>query len=256
MLDAYFDAFEDFLRTGDRSRIEAFIDAESNVAALSVYRNGYLKTCRDVLASSFPVVRILVGDDYFSALARAYVEAHPPALGTLIGYGGQFPGFLRSRTDERGLPYLPDVAAIDAAWLSSFFAADRAALSAAEVEAIAGNGGDLSALRVALTPQTTLVRLQYDVVTTWMQIREQGELRSRLRLTRGDYRAMLWRLDGRIFIKSLDQGELTLLDALSDGVTLGEAAALATDVDGSFDIASAFAALLENQILRLEASST
>ena len=132
MLDAYFDAFEGFMRTGNTERLAGFINLETNPVVLNVYRNGYLKTCTDALAASYPVVCSLLGEDYFRRLARAYVEANPPTSGTLVGYGSHFAEFLRSRSDEHGLAYLSDAAAIDAAWLVSYFAKDVVALAPAD----------------------------------------------------------------------------------------------------------------------------
>jgi hypothetical protein len=252
VLDAYFDAFEGFLTTGNREQLTGYIETDTNLAALRVYRNGYLKTCIDALASSYPAVSSLVGKDCFRTLARTYVEAYPPTKGTLVGYGGHLPDFLRSRTDELGLPYLPDAAAIDAAWLRCYFAEDAVALTAADVEAMSSEGGDISATRVSLTPATSVVSLNYDLAATWAHIREQRELKSRVSLPRGDNTVMLWRLDRQIHIKALDPGELALLEAFTGGATLGEAAARALEAEESFDLATTFAALLNNQILQLE----
>ena len=252
MLDAYFDAFEGFMRTGNTELLAEFIDDETNPAFLNVYRNGYLKTCTDALAASYPVVRSLLGDDYFRTLARAYVEAYPPTAGTLVGYGSHFAEFLGSRSDEHGLAYLSDAAAIDAAWLASHFAKDVVALAPADVESISAKGIDISTVRVKLTPPTQLVRLHYHVVEIWARIRAQGALSSSVTLSAGDNLAMVWRLDGQIHIRALDPGESAFLATLAGVATLKTAADSAFEVDASFDVATTFAALLQNRILQLE----
>ncbi len=252
MLDAYFEAFEDFLRTGNADRLARFTDVDSNPVFLNVYRNGHFKTCTDALAASYPVVSALVGEDYFRVLARAYLEAYPPTTETLVGYGSHFAEFLLSRSGEHGLAYLSDAAAIDAAWLVSYFAEDVVALTPADVESMSSDGIDVSAVRVTLTPSTHLVSLNHRIVETWALIREKGALTSRVTLRGEDNIAMLWRLDGQIHIKALDHGESVLLSTLAGVATLEAAATRAFDVDESFDLAATFAALLQNHVLQLE----
>ena len=63
---------------------------------------------------------------------------------------------------------------------------------------------------------------------------------------------MLWRRGAQIHIKALSDAESAFLNALADIGTLEMAAVAALDVDKSFDLATTFAALLQNQILQLE----
>ena len=95
MLDAYFSAFEEFLTTGETTAIAEFMDEQANPAFLSVYRNGFLRTCTDVLMGNYPVVRAIVGDDYFRDLARGYIDQYPPTRTTLVGYGERLADFIR-----------------------------------------------------------------------------------------------------------------------------------------------------------------
>ena len=250
MLEGYFDAFEDYLRTGKSDALAEFAEAEANPAFLSVYRNGYLKTCTDALAASYPVVRSLVGEDYFRRLAQSYVENHPPTRGTLVGYGNRFAEFLQVRPDEHELAYLPDMVAIDAAWLESYFAGDASALTATDVRTMSADGIDVSTIKVRFTPPVRFVKLQYDVADTWAVLREQGTLSDSVSLNCSDNTVMLWRLEGKIHIKVLDPGESAFLSEIAGVATLESAATAAIRVDESFDLASTFAALLTNKILQ------
>lgn len=252
MLDAYFDAFDDFLASGSTERLAEFTERGANPAFLSVYRNGYLKTCTDALGASYPVVRALVGEDCFRGLARAYVDTHPPTSGTLVGYGGAFAMFLTACANEHGLAYLADAALLDAAWLASFFAADGEPLAPADVEAMGTGGTEVAALAVTLTPPTQVVALDHDIVATWTGLREHGSLQSHVELGLGQHTALLWRLNGQISIRALQPGEAAFLSALAGVSTLEAAAGQAFAVDAAFDLAQTFAALLQNQVLQLE----
>ncbi len=255
MLDAYFSAFEDFLTTGETAAIAEFIDEQANPALLSVYRNGYLRTCTDGLAANYPVVRAIVGNDYFRDLARAYVDQYPPTRSTLVGYGERLTDFIRQREGENGLDYLADAAAIDAAWLESYFAAEGLPLAPADIEHMGAKDTDVTAVGVHLTPHVQLVQIEHSIVDTWAMLRDHGELAEAVALTKRVHLAMLWRLDGHIHIKALDDAESAFINTLADVATLGDAAARAYEVDASFDLAETFAALLQNNILQLKEPS-
>ena len=255
MLDAYFSAFEAFLTTGETTAIAEFIDEQANPALLSVYRNGYLRTCTDGLAANYPVVRAIVGNDYFRNLARGYVAEYPPTRATLVGYGERLADFIRPAKEEHGLDYLADAAAIDAAWLKSYFAEEGLPLTPADIEHIGAKGTDVTAVRVHLTPHVQLVQIEHSIVDTWATLRDQGELTEAIALTKRAHLAMLWRLDGHINIKALDDAESAFINSLADVATLGDAAACAYAIDTSFDLAGTFAALLQNNILQLKEQS-
>jgi hypothetical protein len=255
MLDAYFSAFEEFLKNGETAAIAEFVDEHANPAFLSVYRNGYLRTCTDGLSGNYPVVKAIVGDDYFRDLARGYIDQYPPTRATLVGYGEHLADFIRQLEKEHGLDYLADSAAIDAAWLESYFAEEGLPLAPADIEHMGAKGSDVTAVRVRLTPHVQLVQIENNIVDTWAMLRDQGELTEAVALSKRAHLAMLWRLDGHIHIKALDDAESAFINALADVATLGDAAARAYEVDASFDLSATFAALLQNNILQLKEQS-
>ncbi|MFW6027844.1 MAG: putative DNA-binding domain-containing protein, partial [bacterium] len=93
-------------------------------AGLAVYRNNVMHSLSVALADIYPVVRALVGEEFFSGLARAYIRAEPPASPVLAEYGRSFPAFLENFEPARQAPYLPDVARIERAWLDAWHAPD------------------------------------------------------------------------------------------------------------------------------------
>lgn len=252
MLSAYFESFEQFMRTGDTGHLADYLESGSNQTILNVYRNGYLKTCSDALVSSFPSVESLVGENYFRQLAHSYIEVHPPGKGTLVGYGHQFPEFLQTRLHDHSLSYLADTAVLDAAWMASFFARNERVLDADGIEAMNAQGGDVSDLRASLAPSTRLVDLHYDLLETWALIREQGALKHDVSVSPLEHQVLFWRLDGQILFRALQVGESAFLSAFATTTTLGAAAEKALEADENFDIANSFAALLDNKILRTE----
>ena len=63
----------------------------SRRSASRVYRNNVFASLTSCLAARFPVVARLVGEEFFNAMARVFVERYPPASPALFEYGDEFP---------------------------------------------------------------------------------------------------------------------------------------------------------------------
>ena len=124
MLDEYTAAFARYLRTGAVGALSGFCAGDADLSRLRVYRNGFLKACIEALRASYPSVERLVGEERFPALARPYVEAHPPRAAGLVEYGEDFPRFIEDARDAHRLDWLASFAALDRAWSEVCFAED------------------------------------------------------------------------------------------------------------------------------------
>src|SRR6266545_2079406 len=82
-------------------------------ARLRVYRHHVFESLGSALATTFPTVQALVGEDFFRMLARAFVGQSPPNQPVLAEYGAGFPAFIAGHDAARDLPYLADVARLD-----------------------------------------------------------------------------------------------------------------------------------------------
>ncbi len=115
----------------------------------AVYRNNVHVSLVGALAARFPVTRQVVGGDFFSGMARLYVGGHKPKTPVLLHYGESFPAFIASFPPAAGIPYLPDLAGLEAAWTQSYNAAETDVLTSSELGRIAPQRlGDLP-LKVA-----------------------------------------------------------------------------------------------------------
>lgn len=89
-----------------------------------VYRNNVACGLVRALEAGFPVVRRLVGDEFFAAMARDFLRTHLPTSRILMLYGSEFPGFLKTFPPVAHLGYLADVARLELAIRHSYHAAD------------------------------------------------------------------------------------------------------------------------------------
>ena len=91
----------------------------------AVYRNTVAAGLIEALAGRFPVVERLVGEDFFRAMAHAYVTQEPPRSPLLFQYGGSFADFIAGFAPAAPLPYLRDMARLEYAQGLAYHAADR-----------------------------------------------------------------------------------------------------------------------------------
>lgn len=130
-----------------------------------VYRNNSAVSLRQALAEAFPVVKALVGDDFFAALAQAYVRDNRPGSPVMLHYGQEFPAFVDRFEPARSVPYLADVARLERAWLDAYHAADAAPIN---IDALGDvREADLDDICLRLHPSLHLLRSKWPVVSIW-----------------------------------------------------------------------------------------
>jgi hypothetical protein len=131
----------------------------------AVYRNNVHVSLVGALAARFPVTRLVVGEDFFTGMARLYVGLHKPLSPVMLHYGDGFPAFIADFPPADGLPFLPDLARLELAWSEAYHAAEGAVLSPAELARIAPE--TLGCLVLVPAPSTRLVTSAYPVGSIW-----------------------------------------------------------------------------------------
>lgn len=129
-----------------------------------VYRNNIAVGLTEALEVGFPVIRKLVGDEFFKAMAGVYLRQHPPSSPIMSQYGDKIPGFLRNFEPVAHLPYLPDVARLEVLIRRSYHAADAEQLR---------DLGDLAVIDLATTtlefaPSVSQFASDFPVYDIWM----------------------------------------------------------------------------------------
>jgi hypothetical protein len=127
-----------------------------------VYRNNVAVSLTQALETGFPILRKLVGDDFFKAMAGVFLRAHPPEHPRLQLYGQRLPGFLASFEPVAHLPYLPDIAKLELGLRQSYHAADVTPLS---MEGLDPN--EVLALKPRVAPATLVVQSRYPIYAIW-----------------------------------------------------------------------------------------
>lgn len=207
-----------------------------------VYRNNIYSNLIDVLQSRFPAVARLVGEEFFRAAARVFIERHPPASPVLMRYGAAFAGFLDGFEPAAGLPYLGDVARLEWAWAQAYHAADAAPLGAEALRGIAPD--EAGGLIVTLHPSVQVVRSPWPVVTIWSANTGEGEPGPIDAGAAGED-ALVVRPELSVEVRRLPEGGAAFLEALGEGKCLEDAATRALVETPEFDLQANLTGLLQ-----------
>jgi hypothetical protein len=208
----------------------------------AVYRNNVTSSLVDAVGETFPVVRQLVGDAFFRAMAAEFVRAAPPASRILAQYGAGFPAFLSAFEPARALAYLPDMARLEWLRVQAYHAADGAPLAPEHIAHALSVPERLPAARVTLHPSVATLASTYGVVSLWAAHHGIGELG-----TVDPYRAenaLVVRHALDVEVVSIDAGAAGFVASLARGEAFGAAAAAACDAHPAFDLAATLAILI------------
>ena len=213
----------------------------------AVYRNNVAASLIEALAARFPVVKRLVGEEFFNAMAHAYVLREPPFSPLLIHYGETFPAFIEAFEAARPLPYLGDVARIELARGRAYHAADADPLPR---QAFADMPKDrIAAYRVLLHPSVTILASAYPALSIWEINQTGGE---RPVESWGPEAALVARPFLEVETRRLAAGTETFLLALQSGDTIGEALEAASAATDGFTASEGLAVLIgANLAIRL-----
>lgn len=202
----------------------------------AVYRNNMRASLARALADSFPVVQQLVGEEFFRAMALAFIQASPPRSPVLLEYGSGFADFVASFEPAASLPYLADVARLEHRRVQSFHAADAQPLQAQHFQASLAQADRLPGLRLQLHPSVFLLRSQFAVASLWQlhqaeQDSSRDEGLAALDLSVGEDLAVS-RPGFEVRVQVLPPGAFECLVALQQGAALGDALVAGSDKAG------------------------
>lgn len=206
----------------------------------AVYRHNVLGGLVRALEARFPVVRRLVGAEFFATMAAAFAARHPPRSPLMFEYGAGFNTFIAQFPPAAGLPYLADVAALELARGRAFHAADAAPLAATDFAALAAR--DIGDLRLVLHPSLSVLRSPHPVVSIWTAHQATGEPAPIAAWQAED--ALVFRAGDAVATLALRPGEAAFLDAIAQLAPLSQATTAALTEASEFDVSIALARLI------------
>jgi hypothetical protein len=136
----------------------------------AIYQNNVFYSLTTALGDLYPVVKNLVGDDFFTGTAGIYFGQYPPQKAAMVFLGENFADFLRTFEHTQKMSYLADIAELELARHRAYHAADKDPLVA---EVIARMAPELLASSsVELHPSLHYVSSSDPIFSIWQNNQE------------------------------------------------------------------------------------
>lgn len=211
----------------------------------SVYRNTVQRACLEALRANFPSLLVLMGEDAFGALARAYLNEHPPQDARLLHYGAELVEFLSEFKPAQPWPQWVDIAWLDRSWIESHVAPDARVLEPADVL----NGQKVQTQQIVKPHPATRWRSseQHPIASLWLDARRGSAPVSDLEW-KGEA-VMLTRNNDGVSGCRIGRAEVAFLQACTNEETLESALSKAWEADPSVDLSALIACMLEQGAL-------
>jgi hypothetical protein len=216
----------------------SFVAPNSKLTAverLEIYNRQYWYRVLDALAEDFPVLRAVVGSEAFHRLSVAYLTTHPSRSFSLRNLGSKLPEWLVEHPGFAGRRQrlALDVVRIEWAFVEAFDNAQRTPLTLDQIGTL--DGGSV----LGLQPHLRLLGLDYaadDVVLALHKKQKRGATEAGVKHDEGPEppvqlprlrRRPTWlaahRVDNAVYYRRLEREEFLTLNALREGLPLGEA---------------------------------
>ncbi len=207
-----------------------------------IYQNSGAKAQADALRSNYPGLAAAMGEEFFTGLAHAFCRQHPPQTRSLVDYGKELPSFIDAATHKHKLQWLGDMARLDSAWLGAHLAKDAEPLLSEDLQG--QDEKQLMEIRLALHPSAIMVELEFALYDIWEKSRKGEAINSQQNIPRQKQTILLWRPDGDVVTKPLDDFEAAFLCALDTGKNLQQASEAALGVNKQGNLPNLLAASL------------
>ena len=222
-------------------RLRSDRQAHRGVPACGVSANHNDATAIHILATRFPIIRRMVGEQAFRVMAQRFIMCEPPRFPIALSYGESFPSFLRSQTHLASMEYVSDIAELEVARHKAQHA--RSAQPIDANRSLAWQAEHADSVCVLLHPSVYLVASRFPIVTIWKNNQAQND---NCPIERWHSEAALVTRPFReVEIRSLPPGGHTFVGALARGQSFGMAVRIAMDVTPEFDPSASLTIIAE-----------
>ncbi len=209
--------------TGDAAIEDCAGLSSDTVENAAIYQNNVRHAHSGALASTYPALRNLIGEDCFDAIADQFCEASPPASSVLSEYGEEFPAYLANCPELSGFPFLPEVARLEWAMNVALHSPLSPVTQASDLARLAeAESTDISDL---LEPTTSLQLFMSEQPVQDILIAALANDAERIStIEHAPQRLAIFRRNEGVVVEPLTAAEFTFLTAIVLGQSFGKAA--------------------------------
>lgn len=205
----------------------------------NIYRNNRAGSLIEALQSTYPVLHKLLGDTFFRAAARQFIDTSPPTSPVLSEYGGTFGRFVQQLPGAADYPYLQDVATLEWRRLRAYHAFDQRVLT---MDCLRSKSTPvLVASKLYMHSAGWLVHSTWPVGSLWDSISTDSDARIEMGQNES---ILITRPDLDVQMQILDAGSALFLRHLLSGASIAEAASEMLVQDADFNTGTHLQALI------------
>jgi len=268
---SYQKALSAFILHNDTSALPALFEGEIDTSIANIYRNGFYRSCHEVLSSTFPSVQTFAGNNIFKTLALAFIDVFPPTKGSLTGYGENFSQWLLTQPIKIKT-ILSELARLDWAWITCLHAVNAMPLTAEIFQnCLLADANNLP--NIHLIENAQLVTSTEQTVALWFASKKDNtmhtELNSIEQLTSNlcidkistdnipnktainTQVVLLWRPEMEVFARVLEHEEAHFIKAIQQYKNINDASEYQLERHPQFNLPEQFSNLLQHGVLSL-----
>ncbi len=239
--------FQDSLMRGDRA-IEDWVagpDAAQARERIDIYRHAYYARLTEVLQVDFKTLQSHLGVERFSAMVRAYAEAHPSRHPSIRWFGLYLADFLSNSDPYQSDKLLAEIAVFEWALSVAFDAPDVSALTVDEMVAL--STASWPASRIRFHPSMQRLNLFFNVPAIWRAVVKENAIAEPQRGTHARP-WVVWRRGTTPCFRSLEAEEKIAMDALRNDATFEQTCEVLCQFIDAELVAFRFASFLKGWI--------
>jgi hypothetical protein len=212
--------FQHYLLNGDDGLKQSIVNTKpvSIETRLGIYKDSYQIRLVESLASNYPCLQRLLGEEAFQRLGLAYVVTNPSHFRSIRWFGDQLPNYLQQNPDSN-YPYLSEMAEFEWNMTLSFDASDTATVTIEEMATLPAEAW--AELVLVLHPSVQRMNFFWNVVPMWQCLVEEKPIGNPVKLEESTP-WILWRKDYLNRFNSLSDEEAWALDSAIKGSTFSD----------------------------------
>ena len=217
-------AFIHDIYTGEFTSL-AYLDTKvASSARINIYQNNTVLSLTNTLADIFPVMKKIVGDEFFKTISRHFIRSYPLHSGNRNNFGGDLMIFLEQFKPAASLPYLRDVAALEWAYFQAALADDASPLNFKALTAVISANPTFV---LTVHPGLYIVPQTFNALEIWQEHKKE-EIRS-IDLRLEPHQLIIWRdgSDDFVYIRLVSEALESLIAHTRKGLSFAEAMTVA-----------------------------
>jgi hypothetical protein len=189
---------------------------------MDIYKNSITGGLQKAMKEIYPVCAKLVGNEFFYAMSKIYINETPSTSYDLADYGENFSEFITDFQPASGLAYLADVAKLEWGYHRAFSANNKKAINFQKLTEHFAKSSEK--IIFTLAPGNFLLRSSYPIHKIWQMNQDNYTGNSIIDLSneKNPIYLFIWRHDLTTQIDELTFEEWQMLLWIQSGLTLGE----------------------------------